>query len=55
MKVHYHASIEHIILYGVSAILFINIVGLGAAMLAKRDGVIGAAGKAIGSVVPFGR
>lgn len=50
---HYHASVEDILLYGISAIVVINLLGLAAAKLAERDGYTGEIGKALGAVVPF--
>jgi hypothetical protein len=54
MRDHYHATIEHILLYGVSAIIVINLVRIGAAKLGTMDGAMGAAGRSIGALVTFG-
>lgn len=53
MKFHYHVSIEHVILTGIMAVVFIDVTGLLAAQLAKRDGVVGTLGKSLGAVIPF--
>lgn len=53
LKPHYHAGIEHILLYTFSAIVGINILGLIAAKMATADGGVGTIGRALGAVVPF--
>jgi hypothetical protein len=54
MKVHWHASVEDIVIYGVSAILVINVTRFAAAKLAKMDGPTGTFGQALGALVHFG-
>lgn len=53
MRPHFHAGIEHVILYGVSAVVFIDVMGLLAAQLSKRGGMVGQFGDALGAVIPF--
>lgn len=53
MKVHWHGSVDNIVLYGISAIIVIDVLGLSAAWMAQRDGAIGTFGKALGAIVPF--
>jgi hypothetical protein len=51
MLPHWHVNIESVLVYGISAIIVINLGRLGAAQLAKRDGRIGDVGRALGAVV----
>lgn len=53
MKPHYHAGIQHIIVYGISAVIFIDVMGLLAAKLAAQPGMAGKFGAAFGAVIPF--
>jgi hypothetical protein len=53
MKPHFHAGIEHVLLYGISAVIFIDVMGIVASKLAARPGVIGNLGKSLGAVIPF--
>ena len=53
MRPHFHAGIEHVILYGVSAVIFIDVMGLVAGKLAAQSGYVGQFGRALGAVVPF--
>lgn len=53
MRPHFHAGIEHVVLYGVSAVIFINVAGLLAAQLAKQNGSVGKFGAALGAVIPW--
>ena len=53
-SIHWHASVEDIIIYGVSAILVINLWRFAAAKAAKVDGPIGTIGQAAGALVHFG-
>ncbi len=53
MKFHLHTSVEDVILTGIMAVVFIDVTGLLAAHMAKRDGVIGTVGKSLGAVIPF--
>lgn len=50
MAVHWHSSIDNILLYGFSAILVINILRLIAAGMAKTDG-FGTLGRGLGALV----
>lgn len=52
-SIHWHSSIEDVILYGVSAIIMINLIRFGAAKLAKVDGPVGTIGHAAGALVTF--
>lgn len=54
MRPHYHATVEHILLYGVSAIIVINLVRIASAKLGAQPGVIGQIGKSTGALVTFG-
>lgn len=53
VRIHYHASIEDILLYGISAIIVIDLLGLAAVHLRTRSGPIGTFGNALGAIVPF--
>lgn len=53
MKPHYHAGVQHILIAGISAVIFIDVVGLLAAKLAAQNGYIGKFGTALGAVIPF--
>lgn len=53
MKPHFHAGIQHVILYGIAAVIFIDVAGLSAAWLMKRGGMVGQVGTALGAVIPF--
>lgn len=54
MKLHFHGGIEHVVLYGLSAIVVIDILGLAAGrMVAAKNPMISNAGKALGAVVPY--
>lgn len=53
MRPHFHAGIEHVILYGVSAVIFIDVIGLLSAKLATQPGMVGQIGKSLGAVIPF--
>lgn len=46
-------GIQHILWTGLAAIVVIDLGGLGAAWLATKDGGIGKAGRALGSVIPW--
>lgn len=54
MRDHYHATIEHILLYGVSAIIVINLTRIAAAKIGAMDGVMGSVGRSVGALVTFG-
>lgn len=53
MKPHYHAGIQHILLTGIAAVIFIDVTGLIAANLAKQRGMVGQFGQALGAVIPW--
>ncbi len=53
-KIHWHASVEDMLIYGVSAIIVINLWRFAAAKAAKADGFIGTAGRAAGGLVTWG-
>jgi hypothetical protein len=53
MSLHWHASVENVLLYGISAIIVIDVLGLLAAKVAERPGTIGQFGRALGAVVPW--
>lgn len=53
VKPHFHAGIEHVIIYGISAVIFIDVMGLVAAKLSAQPGPVGAFGRAFGAVIPF--
>ena len=48
---HWHVSIENVLVYGVSAIIVINLARIGSAKLIEREGKLGDIGRAIGAVV----
>lgn len=50
---HFHTGIDHILLTGITAIVVIDVLGLAAAQLAQRSGMVGSFGRALGAVVPF--
>ena len=51
---HFHAGIDSIALYGISAIIVINLVRIGAGKLATQHGPLGEIGSSIGGLVHFG-
>ena len=51
MHVHWHGSIDNILLYGFSAILVINGGRLLAGWMVKRGGSIAKVGEAVGALV----
>ncbi len=53
MRIHWHGSIEDVLMYGISAIIVIDVLGLLAAHMAKRQGVVGTLGQSLGAIVPF--
>lgn len=53
MRNHYHLTVEHFIVYGVSAVIFINLTRIIAVKLGKQPGPLGAVGKSIGALVTF--
>lgn len=54
MREHWHATVDHIFLYGVSAIVVINFWRIVAAKLGTMEGPIGSLGRNMGSLVHFG-
>ena len=50
---HFHSGVDSVLLYGVSAIIVINLVRIGAGKLAAQPGVVGQIGSAIGGLVHF--
>lgn len=54
VKIHFHGGVEHILLYGVSAIIVIDVLGLVAGrMVASNQPYVSQVGKALGAIVPF--
>lgn len=53
MRPHYHATIEHVLLYGVSAILVINLTRIAAVKLGTQPGIVGSIGRSVGALVTF--
>lgn len=53
MRIHWHGSIEDVLMYGISAIIVIDVLGIAAAQMAKRDGIVGTLGHSLGAIVPF--
>ncbi len=53
MRIHYHASIENVLLYGISAIIVIDLLGLAAVHLRTKSGPLATIGNALGAIVPF--
>lgn len=54
MKIHWHASAEDILLYGISAILVIDLGGLLAAKLAMNSNkTVAKTGLVLGSIIPW--
>lgn len=53
MSEHWHLTVDHIIIYGVSALIFFNLVKIVAAKAGAQPGPIGTAGRAVGSLVTF--
>lgn len=53
-EIHFHASLENVILYGVSAIIVIDVLGIAAAKMAQAHiPAVAKMGEAIGAIVPF--
>jgi len=50
---HFHTGIQHILIYGISAVVFIDVTALIAAKLSGINGPVGTFGKALGAVIPF--
>jgi hypothetical protein len=54
VREHWHATVDHVLLYGVSAIIVINITRILAAKLGAMDGPLGTVGQNVGALVHFG-
>ncbi|HEV3129585.1 MAG TPA: hypothetical protein VGY32_11415 [Solirubrobacteraceae bacterium] len=54
MKSHFHATVDSVLLYGVSAIIVINLTRIIAAKLGAMPGVLGTIGQNAGALVHFG-
>ena len=54
MSNHWHLAIDHILIYGMSAILTIHIMRFIAAQMVTREGAIKQAGEALAGIVSFG-
>lgn len=54
MKGHFHATVDSILLYGVSAIIVINLTRIVAAKLGTMPGALGTVGQNVGALVHFG-
>lgn len=52
MKPHFHAGIEHVLLYGVSALIFFNVLNIVAAHAVTQGGMVGKFGSALGAITP---
>jgi hypothetical protein len=50
---HWHSGIESVALYGLSAVIFINLMRFVAAWLAGMPGGIGGLGKSMGALVTY--
>jgi hypothetical protein len=50
---HYHATIDHIVIYGLSSLIFFNVLRIVAAMAIRQGGLLGSMGKAVGGTVTF--
>lgn len=52
---HWHTSAENIVIYGVSALIFLNLWRIGAAFAARsQNDLVAKTGKAAGALVSFG-
>lgn len=55
MREHYHTSLENVLVYGISAILVINLIQIGSGWLVKSSNpALASVGKATGALVSFG-
>lgn len=50
---HWHSGAENILMYGLSAIVVLNVWRVLSAHVAKQDGLIGQVGKSAGALVSF--
>jgi hypothetical protein len=53
LKMHYHLTVDHIVIYGLSALIFFNLLRIVAVMMAKQDGPLGTIGRSLGATVTF--
>lgn len=51
MRAHWHGSVDNILLYGLSAILVINLGRIGAGWLVKKGGKAAALGESVGALL----
>jgi hypothetical protein len=51
---HWHHGIENIIVYGISALIFFNLLKISAAKASRLPGFPGQIGKAVGGLTYFG-
>lgn len=54
MSGHWHLGVDHVLIYGLSAIVVINLVRIIAAWMVNRGGKLETAGTVIGGLVHFG-
>ena len=54
MKVHWHFSAEDVLVYGVSAIIVINLARMLSAQIADKPGLLGSLGRGVAATVHFG-
>jgi hypothetical protein len=51
---HWHHGVENIVVYGLSALIFFNLLKIGAAKASRLPGLPGQIGKAVGGLTYFG-
>ena len=54
MKPHVHGMAQDILLYGLSAIIVINLGRITAAWASRKGGMIGKCGDSVGALLTFG-
>ena len=54
MNGHWHIGVDHVIVYGVSALIFFNLLRLIAAQMVSAGGSWETPGKVIGGLLHFG-
>jgi hypothetical protein len=54
MNGHWHIGVDHVIVYGVSALIFLNLLRLIAAAMVNAGGNWETPGKVIGGLLHFG-
>lgn len=54
MEKHFHTDLTFVVMSGVSAVIVINAIRLGAATMANKPGIIGILAKGLGATVHFG-